>query len=212
VPFATERLKPARDDFRSQVLSVEEEKALILAAQPYQRAQIIAALDAGMHKKEIFGQKWSDADLKNNLITMTASKKGRVGRVVPLTKRFADVLKDLPKDSEYVFTFKGERILTDTKKGWYRILRDAKIQPIRFHDLRATFGTRLEDELDIAPAISMALMGHNIRSVGAHGRYIRTRLARMREAIAKLDEWIERNGLDLETILKARRPGLRLVG
>jgi len=195
VPFATERLKPSRDDFRIQTLGVEEEKALMLAAQPYQRAQIIAALDAGMYKKEIFGQVWADVGLSNGLITMTTSKKGRAGRVVPLTRRFEDVLKHLPRDSEYVFTFRGERILTDTKRGWYRILRDAKISPIRFHDLRATFGTRLEDELDIAPAVSMALMGHNLASASAHGRYIRTCLPRMREAIKKLDVWIEENGL-----------------
>jgi integrase len=83
-------------------------------------------------------------------------------------------------------------IKTDTKRGWYGLIEDAGIQPIKFHDLRATYGTRLE-ELGVPPAVSMALMGHKRKSV--RDRYIRATLPMLREAIQKLDKWLGENDL-----------------
>jgi integrase len=200
VPLSTERLKPARAQMLTRTLEADEERRILVVAQPYQQAMIVAALDAGMHKKEIFGQTWKDVHLDQGIITMTASKKGREGRRVPLTRRLREVLESLPRTSEYVFTFKGERILTDTKKSWYRILKDAQVDAIRFHDLRATYGTRLE-ELNVPPAVAMALMGHKRKS--AHDSYIRPTMPAMREAIAKLDSWLEANDL---TVTAFSRP------
>jgi integrase len=71
------------------------------------------------------------------------------------------------------------RILTDKKRDWYRILDDAKVDLIRFHDLRATYGTRLE-EIGVPPGVCMALIGHKRNFV--HDRYIRPTLPVLRAA------------------------------
>jgi integrase len=190
--FSTKKLKLTEAPFRTRVLSPEEEIAILNNSAFYQQAMIIAALDAGMHKKEIFGQLWEDVDFARNILIITASKKYRVRREIPMTLRLSAVLCKLERKREYVFTYRGEPILTDTKKGWYRILTDAKVQPIRFHDLRATFGTRLE-ELGVPAHVCKDLMGHSRQNV--HDRYIRPTMPMKREAIAKLDRWLDENGL-----------------
>jgi excisionase family DNA binding protein len=195
LPFPTKGLKPNRAEFLSQVLGVEQEKAVLLAAEPYQRAMIIAALDAGLRKGEIFGQRWEHVDFGRNILAVSKSKGGTkgAGRPIPLTARLHATLAALPRECEQVFTYRGRPILTDTKKSWYRILEDAGVSGIRFHDLRATFSTRLE-ELGVAPMVSMALMGHKRKSV--HDRYSRPQLPSLREGVAKLDSWLRENGLN----------------
>jgi integrase len=201
MPFSTGRLKPARAAFRVRTLSPEEERLILAHAKPYQQALIVAGLDAGMHRKEILNQDWKDVDFERNLITMTASKKGREGRMVPLTNRFREVLEGLPKVSDHVFTYNNKPILVDFKGGWYKVLKLAGVDHIRFHDLRATYGTRLE-ELDVAPAVCRALMGHKRKD--AHDRYIRPTLPGLRAAIERLNAWLREYDLETTAFKKAQ--------
>jgi len=55
----------------------------------------------------------------------------------------------------------------------------------------------------MSPMVGMALMGHKRKSV--HDRYSRPQLPALRDAIAKLDDWLAETGL---TVVEA---GLRAV-
>jgi len=64
-------------------------------------------------------QRWGDVSFADNMITITITRRGQTeSREIPLAARLAEVLRNLDHSGEYVFTYKGQRILTDTKRGW----------------------------------------------------------------------------------------------
>src|SRR5437868_7460770 len=68
------------------VINVEEEEKLLPAAAPHLRAIILAALDAGLRRGEILGQRAEHIDYTRRLLYVTTSKTaGGEGREIPLT-------------------------------------------------------------------------------------------------------------------------------
>jgi integrase len=113
----------------------------------------------GMRAGEIVNLKWSDVDLKAGIITVAKSKTGKVRRV-SINAVVRLVLHDCGlRSGEYVFGYKGRRVKR-FPKAWARAVKDAKIPPIRFHDLRHTFGTRLAQKSTHLIHIQR-LMGHS---------------------------------------------------
>ena len=183
------RLKMARERrTRRQVLSLEEEQKLLAAAPPHLQAMIIAALDTGMRRGEITGQLWEHIDFARKLLNVTKSKTPEgESREIPLTTRLHTWLVEHRQDSGVVFGYHGEAIKI-IKTTWRTALRKAGIRHVRFHDLRHTFNTRLM-EAGVLQEIRMALMGHSSgRSV--HSIYTHIELPAKREAIRKLEAWV----------------------
>src|SRR5262249_46342844 len=110
---------------------------------------VIAALNTGMRLGEILSLTWSNVNLENGFIVITAekSKSGRLRRI-PINSVLRAVLVALPKTHELVFPSPA------TGGAWYSssnplktafraACRRAKITGLRFHDLRHTFASRL---------------------------------------------------------------------
>lgn len=183
------RLKMARERrTRRQVLSVSEEALLLGTAKDHLRAMIIIALDTGMRRGEITGQKWEDVDFSQKVLFVTRSKTPEgESREIPLSERLFEFLRERRKPEGLVIDFKGHPVRI-VKRSWKTALKNAGIRHIRFHDLRHTFNTRLM-EAGVLQEIRMALMGHSTGSK-IHSLYTHIELPAKREAIRKLEQWV----------------------
>jgi integrase len=74
------------------------------------------------------------------------------------------------------------------KTAWKAAIRRAGIRYLRFHYLRHTFNTRLL-ELRVSREVRMALLGHTFGDT--HESYEHVELPLKREAIRKLEAWLE---------------------
>ena len=184
------RMKMARERrTRRQVLSIAEEQMLLAHARNHLRTMVIAALDTGMRRGEITSQRWEDIDFSRKLVSVTRSKTPEgESREIPLTERLYKLLLENRKDRGLIVDYKGQPIRT-VKCTWATALRRAKLRPVRFHDLRHTFNTRLM-EAGVLQEIRMALMGHSAGSK-VHAIYTHIELPAKRKAIGKLEEWVQ---------------------
>lgn len=132
--------------------------AKISASNPYLKAIILLALDAGMRRGEILKLTWKDIDLENGIITVRATNtKTETERLVPVTARVKRELERVraltPAVEARPFPF------TDFKQSWRTVKRIADIEDLHFHDLRASAITRWQrDGLPLALASKIA--GH----------------------------------------------------
>ena len=191
------RLKMARErKVRRQVLSPEEEIRLLDAAKDHLHGMIIAALDTGMRRGEITGQRWEDVDFARKLLFVTKSKtpEGEC-REIPLTTRLSELLVANRKPEGIVFGYQGEPVRI-IKRSWKTALKNGAIRHLRFHDLRHTFNTRLM-EAGVLQEIRMALMGHSAGNK-VHATYTHIELPAKREAIRKLEAWANQQREELK--------------
>ena len=183
------RLKMARERrTRRQVLSVAEEELLLGAAKDHLWAMILIALDTGMRRGEITGQKWEDVDFSQKVLFVTRSKTPEgESREIPLTERLFEFFLEHRKPEGLVIDFRGHPVRI-VKRSWKSALKKAGIRHVRFHDLRHTFNTRLM-EAGVLQEIRMALMGHSAGSK-VHSIYTHIEFPAKREAIRKLEQWV----------------------
>jgi integrase len=211
-PLARLKMPPERR-IRRQILSVAEEVSLLGVAKGHLRAMIVIALDTGMRRGEITSQRWEDIDFSQKIISVTHSKTpGGESREIPLTARLHALLVERRKPNGIVIEFEGQPVRI-VKTAWRTALKNAKIRPVRFHDLRHTFATRLM-EAGVLQEVRMALMGH---SPGAkiHAVYTHIELPTKRSAIDKLETWVqdqqkqikEQNNANSETERSESNPG-----
>ncbi len=119
---------------------------------------------------------------------MTRSKTPEgESREIPLTERLFQLLAANRCDKGIVFAYEGEQVRI-IKRSWKTALKNAGIRHVRFHDLRHTFNTRLM-EAGVLQEIRMALMGHSSGSK-VHATYTHIELPAKREAIRKLEAWV----------------------
>ena len=149
-----------------QVFSPEEVWALVRAAGSDADAAIfLTAAFTGLRRGELLGLRWRDIDFAGSTIRVRASyaagklttpKSGKV-RAVPMAPDVASALAKLGDRARYTgdddFVFAGEAgppLDGDALSSRYRdALSRAGLRPLRFHDLRHTFGTRMIAKADI---------------------------------------------------------------
>ncbi|MHB8217063.1 MAG: tyrosine-type recombinase/integrase [Candidatus Sulfotelmatobacter sp.] len=179
------------------VMSVAEEAMLLGAAAPHLRAIIIAALDTGMRRGELLTERWEHIDFPRRVLFVTHSKTADgEAREIPLTSRLAEFLSDCKKREGLVFTFK-DRSIHRIKTAWKAAIRRAGIRYCRFHDLRHTFNTRLM-EAGVVQDVRKALMGHS-SGEEINSLYTHVELPVKRDAIRKLEAWVEAQKQNQET-------------
>ena len=180
----------AAETRRSRVLTYEEEEALLaqcVSNRSHLHPLIIAAIESGMRRGELFKLQWTDVDLANFRIIIRAknSKAGKE-RTAIITDRLADELRLLQKPTskpdDLVFG-----ITTDVKHSFVSACKAAGIVDLHFHDLRHSFVTR-RAAAGILPTISMKLAGHE--DLEMHARYLNpdaSEAERVREALNRLN-------------------------
>jgi len=174
------------------VMSVAEEIKLTAAAPEHLQRIVLCALDAGMRRGEILHQRFEDIDFDNRILHVSHSKtpEGEM-REIPLTTRLYNMLLAIRKDSGLVFTFE-DAPLKNIKTTWGASLRRSGIRHFRFHDLRHTANTRMM-LAGVLQEVRREIIGHaSQRSRDVNDRYTQIELPEKREAILKLETWLER--------------------
>ena len=180
------------------VMSVREECLLLAAAPDHLKRIIRCALDTGMRRGEILSQLWEDIDFDNRILHVSHSKTPEgEAREIPLTSRLYELLKALRRPHGPVFTYEGSAIKI-VKTTWASSLRRSGLRHFRFHDLRHTANTRMM-LAGVLQEVRREILGHTSqRSRDVNDRYTQIELPEKREAIRKLEAWLEGKELLLQ--------------
>jgi integrase len=149
-----------------QVYSPEEVWALVRAASSESDAALfLTAAFTGLRMGELLALRWRDVDFAGSAVRVRASyyagnlttpKSGKV-RAVPLAPDVAEALAQLGRrvdwvgDDDLVFAGEAGSYLDGSalRRRYKLALAAAGLRPLRFHDLRHTFGTRMIAKADI---------------------------------------------------------------
>jgi len=167
--------QPMRRSGDFEVLSAEEVEALARAAAHTQDGALyLTAAYAGLRLGELRALRWRDVDFAKRFVHVRRSyversegvpKSGRV-RSVPMIDQVALALDDLSRrehftgDEDLVFCNQVGEHFEDSalRRRFYAARARAGLKPIRFHDLRHTFGTLAVQVFPLSDV--KAYMGH----------------------------------------------------
>lgn len=156
-------------------LSDEERDRLLAAAkasaEPWMYTLVLLALATGARRGELLGLRWADVDLQRGAVTFHITKN-RERRTVPVAGAALRVLQEWAKvrriDDDRVFPPPAlpagvdEQLRAkplDIDPAWRAVLRAAKVETFRFHDLRHSAASYLAMSGATAPEIA-AVLGH----------------------------------------------------
>jgi integrase len=194
-PFNTGEslIDTASETRRDRILTFDEE-ARLLAACTGQRTHLkpllIAALDTGLRRGELFKLVWSDISFEDETIAVRAiNAKTNKPRTVGMTRRLKVTLQELkasreelelaPEEAESVFG-----LTCHVKKSFRSACKAAEIKDLHFHDLRHCFVSRMiQAGMSISEA--MRLSGHS--TLDAFNRYVNVNHETRQRATTALD-------------------------
>lgn len=130
------------------------------APNPLARALFIIAFDTGMRRGELCDLVWDAVDLEARLIRLgDGDVKNGTGRIVPLTDRAVETMRELPRWSRFVFSYDGGTIAKSTANDWFRAARKKAGLPddFKFHSLRHSAATLMRRRGVPWPLIKSAL-------------------------------------------------------
>ena len=166
VVCSVEKLKVVRNPAR--YLSQDEIRKLLTAARGfYIYPLLVTAIHTGMRKSELFNLKWDDVDFQQRTVTVQSKSdwhtKNYKARTIQMTPFLYEVLKEHKERqtswSDYIFTYKGQRIRDNIKKSLRTVVTRAGLEHMTLHSLRHTFASQL-----VMSGVSLRdvqeLMGH----------------------------------------------------
>jgi integrase len=197
-------LRLAEPEERVRYLTAAEEARLV-PVMLRQRMEVLApfafAINTGARQSAVLKLKWADIDFEQRLfsIKLKSNKPGGETHYIDLDDTSLGILGSQtdengePLHPEFVFTYecrhprgarkKGQRhpwTPTGLTKIWKGILREARIEDFRWHDLRHTAATRmLQEKGDLAKVKKM--LGH--KSITSTARYAHVDRRDQREAM-----------------------------
>jgi len=180
-----DNVKKFKENHQKDMRILKDEEAILLidSAVPHLKPILILALNTGMRRGEIFSLKWENIDFKKGVIFIEDSKSGK-SRKVCMNSIIFETLKEMPKDSKYLFpNEKTGTHIKDVKNSFKTACEIANIKGFRFHDTRHTAATKMiEAGVDIVTV--SRILGHS--SIQMTMRYAHPGEKSMREAAEKL--------------------------
>lgn len=155
----------ASDEVKRQRFLTHAEEQRLLAAcfgfRSHLRPIVIAAIDTGCRFGELIKLRWTEVDFDSGIITIQAfNTKTMRERQVSITSRLMNELEILQRtskdDSDLVFGIKCE-----VRIGFRNACKEANLEGVRFHDLRHTHASRLDD-LGFSIAKIGGQLGHTV--------------------------------------------------
>jgi integrase len=198
-PSALPEIEPLKENNeRVRYLSEDEEQRLTDALPPLLRPLVLVGIHTGMRRGELLSLTWDDVDLLGGSVLVRKSKSGE-GRRIPMSataRRTFGALFETRRERMHspvirqseaarrVFTAPRGGYLVNLNRAWYRAIKVARLDGLRFHDLRHTFASRLAmSGVDLFRV--QTLMGH--KSSRMTVRYAHLSPEHLRAAVAKLD-------------------------
>ena len=168
------KLKESYDAARYDFYSPEQVHQLVGAAQdPQDGAIYLLAAFTGLRRGECVALKWQDVDFENQSIRVyegftreVGRPKSRRSRTVPMVDEVADALRSqrqrLGERTANDLVFPGEAgdymDPSALRRRYIKAVAAAGLPPLRFHDLRHTFGSLAINYASIVQV--QAWMGH----------------------------------------------------
>lgn len=151
---------------RERYLTKDEINRLLAALEEHHRTTSCDAIKmmlfTGCRRGEALKARWDQFDDELRIWTKPAAttKQRRIHRV-PVSSTVTDLLKQRKYRSKSEFVFPGDdgKALTDVKKTWATVVKNAEIKDIRLHDLRHTFASIAVSQGQSLPIIG-AILGH----------------------------------------------------
>ena len=179
------------DNHRDRVLTPDEEERLVSSSSDHLKPILAMALNTGMRRGEILSLTWNGVDFDNNLFIINASNnKSKKTKRIPVNSYLKTMLLELKFKNQianetngYVFLGDDNKPIKDIKTAFKNACRRAKIEGLRFHDLRHTAGTRMLERGVNIVAIS-EILGHSSIDI-TKKRYLHPDNS-LREAVEKL--------------------------
>jgi integrase len=176
---------PSRTPSPGRCLSYREEFTLLTSATPYTVPRILLARDAGMRCRDIARLERRNLDFEALTLKFWVSKNAR-DLLLPMTNRLAQELRGYEPLEGDRFLFLNRKVEPLRNPSCFlKWLRKETSLDFRFHDLRHTFFTRLQeachDEL-----LARYCLGHHLRVTA--GIYYHPSLESIREAFLKMEE------------------------
>jgi integrase len=183
---------------RERIITREEERKLLQACEhprrKHLRAIIICALDTGMRQGEILKLKWSDVDLISGLITVRAfNTKTMKERTVSITSRLTQELNNLWDSSTKNLDDLVFGITDNVKRSFTSVRKEVGLNDLRFHDLRHSLATRLND-LGFSLANIGSQLGHT--QLQTTLRYINRDKSSIKQVANALDVFNSENTIE----------------
>jgi integrase len=152
---------------------------------PFVLPIILFALETALRRSEILAASWSHLQLNSRLLTLPRAKNGH-SRVIPLSLTALQILDRLQTeirtnkmDDDRIFPLSANGF----KLAWKRVLRRAKIEGLRFHDLRHEAISRFFEFGLTAPEVA-SISGHrDMRMLFRYSHSERQRVLRQLDTI-----------------------------
>ncbi len=157
---------------------------LIDSAAPHIRPIILTALYTGLRRGRILSLTWDQVDLVNNII-IYMGKDGQP-KSVPIVAPLHDVLSNLPRCNEYVFTYRGRKI-NEFKNAWKHAFDVSGIPYLNFHALRHTTATWLLRSSGNLRLVQTVLGHTNINTTTKYAHLVNTATATAMNELFKKD-------------------------
>lgn len=146
-------------------------QTLIDSAAPHIRPIILTALYTGLRRGRILSLTWEQVDFDNNIIVYMG-KDGQP-KSVPIVAPLRAVLEKLPRDNQYVFTFRGHRIY-EFKTAWHAAFEKSGVPYLNFHALRHTTATWLLRQTGNLRLVQQVLGHTNITTTTKYAHLVNT--------------------------------------
>lgn len=194
---------PKPEGQKGRALSPEERERLLAAARDHRDyALIYTALYTGLRRGELLALRWKDVDFERGLLAVTSNRqyskergfyegtpKGRKTRLVPVPETVLSLLREHRKKQVASLNRAQDLVFGDAGKPFsvsarFRTLAKKAGIVARFHDLRHTYGTLLE-ERGIDARTIQELLGH--ATLGVTESYLHPTLDMLRQAVDSID-------------------------
>jgi integrase len=168
------KLREAYDAARYEFFTPDEIHQLVTAAASEQDGAVfLTAAFTGLRRGELVALRWQDVDFENSSIRVyegftreIGRPKSRRSRTVPMVDEVADALRTLQGRGHYVgpkdLVFPGQggdyADPSALRRRYVTAVKRAGLPPLRFHDLRHTFGSLAINYASIVQV--QAWMGH----------------------------------------------------
>lgn len=152
------------------------------------RAYLQILLLTGARREELAELRWVDVDLRWASITL--KDKVEAARTIPLTPYVQELLEELPRVNEWVFSSPGAKSgrIQEPRKAHNTALEAVELPHITIHGLRRSFAT-LSEWVECPTGIVAQIMGHKPSAI-AEKHYKRRPIDLLRKWHTRIEEWI----------------------
>ena len=153
---------------------------------------VLVLLGTGLRFGELTNLQWSKVDFRTRMLTVAGeTAKSGITRHVPLSREVMSILSRWRAQTpaggprSLVFPGKGGEPLVDIKTAWAAVIRAAKIEQFRIHDLRHTYASKLVQR-GVSLFTVQKLLGHASPTMTM--RYSHLAPDHLADAVAVLDQ------------------------